>query len=317
MIVKQVFVRQGTVTARGDVAPFAAPRRRRARWFVVLHSLVRSKGGLLGMLMLTAIVVSALFAPWVALGKDPNQQVMPERLKPPAWQAGGSWNHILGTDHLGRDVWSRIVYGSRVSLIVGMGAVTFSAFIGVSLGLLAGFVGHRTDNLISALIDVQLAIPRLLLALVVAALLRRSLFNLILVLGISSWVQYARVVRGEVLSIRERDFVEAARVIGCRNGRIMLRHILPNTISSMTVIATLQFASVVLLEASLSFLGLGVPANIPSWGTMLADGRPYLATAWWLAALPGLAIMTTVLSVNLLGDWLRDYMDPRLEVRRR
>jgi peptide/nickel transport system permease protein len=294
---------------------FTAPRR--GLRFGLLRSLVRSKGGFFGIIVLAAMVFSALFAPWVALHKDPNSQLMPERLQPPVWEAKGSWDHILGTDHLGRDVWSRIVYGSRVSLVVGLAAVTFSAFVGIGLGLLAGFIGKIVDNIVTAIMDTQLAMPRLLLAIVVAALLRPSLLNVVLVLGISSWVQYARVIRGETLSIRERDFVDAARVTGCSNGRILVHHVLPNTLSSMTVIATLQFAAVVLLEASLSFLGLGVPANIPSWGTMLADGRAYLGTAWWLAVLPGMAIMMTVLGVNLLGDWLRDYMDPRLQVRRR
>ena len=303
-----------TISQR-DAAVLTAlsPRSR----FPLVRSLVRSKGGGLGMAVLLTTIFFALFAPWVAGGIDPNNLVMAERLQPPAWTPEGSMDHFLGTDHLGRDVWSRIVYGSRVSLIVGLASVTLAAVLGIGLGLLAGFVGRIVDNVITAVVDIQLAIPRLLLAMVVAALLQPSLLNVVLVLAISSWVQYARVVRGEVLSIRERDFIDAARTIGSGNGRIMLRHVLPNTMSSMTVIATLQFASVVLLEASLSFLGLGVPTTIPSWGAMLADGRPYLQVASWLAVLPGLAIMLTVLGINVLGDWLRDYMDPRLQVRRR
>jgi peptide/nickel transport system permease protein len=303
------------VVLRSDVSTFAAPRR--GSGFVLLRSLVRSKGGAFGMIVLFIIVFLAVFAPLAALRKDPSYQVMPERLQPPVWEANGNWNHILGTDNLGRDVWSRIVYGSRVTLAVGLAAVTFSAFLGISLGLVAGFVRRIADNVITAVMDTQLAIPRLLLAIVVAALLRPSLLNVVVVLGISSWVQYARVIRGETLSIRERDFVLAARVVGCSNRRILAHHIFPNALSSMTVIGTVQFAAVVLLEASLSFLGLGVPANIPSWGTMLADGRDYMPTAWWLTVLPGLAIMTTVLGINLVGDWLRDYMDPKLQVRRR
>jgi peptide/nickel transport system permease protein len=261
------------------------------------------------LLMGSAALAAPQIAPW-----DPGRQMLTKRLRPPAWQARGLWEHPLGTDHLGRDILSRIVHGGRISLGVGLSAVTLSCLIGVSLGLLAGFYGGRADALIMRVVDVFLAIPYILLAMGVVFALGPSLLNVILVMAVTRWVQFARIVRADVLSIREREFVSGARARGNRSGRLLLRHVLPNALTPIIVVATLELAFMIIYESALSFLGLGVQPPTPTWGWMLADGRNYLATAWWLATLPGLAIMLTVLAVNLLGDWLRDTLDPRLKV---
>jgi peptide/nickel transport system permease protein len=256
-----------------------------------------------------AAVLAPQLAPW-----DPGKQVLLKRLRPPMWQARGLREHPLGTDHLGRDILSRILYGGRISLGVGLTAVTLSALIGVTLGLLAGFFGGRADALIMRIVDVFLAIPYILLAMGVVFALGPSLLNVILVMGATRWVQFARIVRADVLSIREREFVAGARARGNRPLRLLLHHVLPNALTPIIVVATLELAFMIIYESALSFLGLGVQPPTPTWGWMLADGRNYIATAWWLATLPGLAIMLTVLAVNLLGDWLRDTLDPRLKV---
>jgi peptide/nickel transport system permease protein len=261
------------------------------------------------LLMGSAAMAAPQIAPW-----DPGRQMLTKRLRPPAWQTRGLWEHPLGTDHLGRDILSRIVHGGRISLGVGLSAVTLSCLIGVSLGLVAGFYGGRADALIMRVVDVFLAIPYILLAMGVVFALGPSLLNVILVMAVTRWVQFARVVRADVLSIREREFVSGARARGNRSGRLLLRHVLPNALTPIIVVATLELAFMIIYESALSFLGLGVQPPTPTWGWMLADGRNYLATAWWLATLPGLAIMLTVLAVNLLGDWLRDTLDPRLKV---
>src|SRR5438309_477501 len=215
---------------------------------------------------------------------------------------------------LSRDILSRILHGGRISLGVGLTAVTLSALIGVTLGLLAGFFGGRADALIMRIVDVFLAIPYILLAMGVVFALGPSLLNVILVMAVTRWVQFARIVRADVLSIREREFVSGARARGNRSLRLLLRHVLPNALTPIIVVATLELAFMIIYESALSFLGLGVQPPTPTWGWMLADGRNYIATAWWLATFPGLAIMLTVLAVNLLGDWLRDTLDPRLKV---
>jgi len=266
-----------------------------------------------GLTVLIAMGAAALLAPQIAPW-DPTRQMLLKRLRPPMWEARGQREHPLGTDHLGRDILSRILYGGRISLGVGLSAVTLSCLIGVTLGLLAGFHGGRTDAFIMRIVDVFLAIPYILLAMGVVFALGASLVNVILVMAVTRWVQFARVVRADVLSIREREFVSGARARGNRSMRLLLRHVLPNALTPIIVVATLELAFMIIYESALSFLGLGVQPPTPTWGWMLADGRNYIATAWWLATFPGLAIMLTVLAVNLLGDWLRDTLDPRLKV---
>ncbi|MYC29643.1 MAG: ABC transporter permease [Chloroflexi bacterium] len=231
---------------------------------------------------------------------------------PPAWIEGGSSAHLLGTDSLGRDVYSRIIYGARVSLVVSIFAIFIAGSIGTVMGLASGYFGGRLDGLIMRLVDIALALPTILIALVLVAVLQPGIVTVIVVIGCLSWANYARQIRGEVLTVKERDFVVLARSIGSSPARIMSRHILPNVFNTIIVLATLQVGSVILLEATLSFLGLGVPPPEPSWGQMVAEGRAFIVVAWWMALFPGLAIMFTVLSMNLMGDWLRDLLDPRL-----
>jgi peptide/nickel transport system permease protein len=288
--------------AVADLRPVATPARRRMSFRAVFGiSVLLLMGG--------AALAAPQIAPW-----DPGRQMLVKRLRPPAWQARGLREHPLGTDHLGRDILSRILYGGRISLGVGLSAVTLSCLIGVTLGLLAGFHGGRTDAFIMRVVDVFLAIPYILLAMGVVFALGPSLLNVILVMAVTRWVQFARIVRADVLSIREREFVSGARARGNRSMRLLLRHVLPNALTPIIVVATLELAFMIIYESALSFLGLGVQPPTPTWGWMLSDGRNYVATAWWLATFPGLAIMLTVLAVNLLGDWLRDTLDPRLKV---
>jgi peptide/nickel transport system permease protein len=288
------------------VAEAAVPVAARPRWRVSFRAVF-------GLSVLLIMGGAAVFAPQLAPW-DPGRQMLLKRLKPPVWQERGLPEHPLGTDHLGRDILSRILHGGRISLGVGLTAVTLSALIGVTLGLLAGFFGGRTDAFIMRIVDVFLAIPYILLAMGVVFALGPSLFNVILVMGATRWVQFARIVRADVLSIREREFVAGARARGNRPLRLLLHHVLPNALTPIIVVATLELAFMIIYESALSFLGLGVQPPTPTWGWMLADGRNYLGTAWWLATFPGLAIMLTVLAVNLLGDWLRDTLDPRLKV---
>jgi peptide/nickel transport system permease protein len=289
-------------TATRVLAPAVGAARRRP-----------SFRALFGLTVLAVMAGAALLAPQIAPW-DPARQMLVKRLRPPAWQARGLHEHPLGTDHLGRDILSRIIYGGRISLGVGLSAVTLSALIGVTLGLLAGFHGGRADAVIMRLADVFLSIPYILLAMGVVFALGPSLLNVVLVMAVTRWVQFARIVRADVLSIREREFVSGARARGNRSVRLLLRHVLPNALTPIIVVATLELAFMIIYESALSFLGLGVQPPTPTWGWMLADGRNYIATAWWLATFPGLAIMLTVLAVNLLGDWLRDTLDPRLRI---
>jgi peptide/nickel transport system permease protein len=254
----------------------------------------------------------AVSADWIS-PHDPNQQVLERRLLPPAWVEGGSRQHALGTDHLGRDILSRVIYGSRVSLTVGLLAVVISGLLGISAGLVAGYYGGWADTVIMRLVDIQLAFPFILLALAVIGVLGPGLRNVIIVLGIAGWMLYARVVRGQVLSVREREFVEAARAIGASDLRIIRIHVLPNTLAPVIIVATFAVATCIITEASLTFFGLGVEAIIPTWGSMLSDGRAYMGSAWWLSTFPGVAMMITVLAINMIGDWLRDAFDPRMQ----
>jgi peptide/nickel transport system permease protein len=262
-------------------------------------------------LILLALVVTAIFAPQVA-PHNPTRERLIDRLLPPVWAEDGEWQYIFGTDHLGRDLLSRIIYGSRVSLVVGFTAVIIGGVLGTALGVIAGFFGGPSDEIIMALADMQLAFPTILLAIAIIAVLGPSFANLVVVIGISGWVTYARVARGQVLSLREKEFVEAIRAQGGSRSRIVWRHILPNIMSPLIVVATLDLARTIILESTLSFLALGIQPPTPSWGGMLSDGREYLLSAWWIATLPGVALMLTALSFNRLGDWLRDLTDPRL-----
>ena len=254
-------------------------------------------------------ILLGIFGPLLA-PHDPNKQELTAMMKPP--QGVGS-EHALGTDNLGRDILSRIVYGARVSLLVAFAVVFVSGFIGVSLGAISGYIGGKADFLIQKLVEVVWAFPPLLLGITIMAFLGQGLTNLIIALVAQRWIPYCRVVRGQALSLRERDFVLAARCLGATKTQIIRRHILPNLIQTSLVIGTFAMASSIIAEASLSFLGVGVPPEIPTWGTMLADARIYISTSWWLPLFPGLCIFITVLGINLLGDALRDMLDPRLK----
>jgi peptide/nickel transport system permease protein len=262
-------------------------------------------------LILVGLIVTAIFAPQVA-PHNPIRERLIDRLLPPAWAGDGEWQYLLGTDHLGRDLVSRMIYGSRVSLLVGCAAVIIGGILGIALGVTAGFIGGRTNEVIMALADMQLAFPTILLAIAIIAVLGPSFINLVIVIGISGWVTYARIARGQVLSVREKEFIEAIRAQGGSRWRIVWRHILPNILSPLIVVATLDLARTIILESTLSFLGLGIQPPTPSWGGMLSDGREYLLSAWWIATFPGVALMLTALSFNRLGDWIRDRTDPRL-----
>jgi peptide/nickel transport system permease protein len=290
-------------------APAPVARRPRAR---SLRSLVRNRGALIGMLVLIANVIAAVFAPWIA-PMDPLDQDVTRRLMPPAWLPGGTPEYVFGTDQLGRDILSRIIHGSRISLLIGFLSVAISLPLGVAIGLVAGYAGGRFDDTMMRLADVQLAFPFILLAITIAGVLGPSPRNVIVILAIGGWVVYARITRGQVLALREKEFVEAARSLGVPHAGIMLRHILPNVLTPVIVVGTFAVAQMILLESSLSFLGLGVQPPTPSWGGMLNDGRGYITLAWWLTTFPGAAIMVTVLGLNFLGDWLRDLLDPRLQ----
>ncbi len=275
-------------------------------------SLRRDLPALAGLGVIAAAVVVAAFAPALA-PSDPVKNRLLDRLTPPMWAQGGNARHPLGTDTLGRDVLSRLLHGARISLIVGLAAVLVAGVVGVGLGLVAGYRGGWADDLLMRLGDIQLAFPVLLLGVAVIAVLGASLVNMILVLGASGWVTYARIARGETLSLKERDFVAAARALGAPARHVVARHLLPNVLPPLMVVTTFSVARTIIAEASLSFLGLGLPPPTPSWGAMLDEGRNYITTGWWLALFPGLAILVLVLAINLCGDWLRDALDPRIE----
>jgi ABC-type dipeptide/oligopeptide/nickel transport system permease subunit len=279
---------------------------------LTLRRLWRLKWGLAATGLLLLIVTAAVFAPWVA-PQDPLEVNIRHRLAPPAWMAGGTPENLLGTDQVGRDLFSRVVYGGRVSLVVGVTAVLISASLGVLLGLGAGYVGGRVDAVIMTVINIMLAFPFILLVLAVIAVLGPSLVNMIVVLGIADWPLYARVIRAETQAIRERDFIAASRALGLGHLRIAFRQIVPNLVSTIVVIATLQVARVIILESFLSFLGLGIQPPTPAWGNMLGEGRVYMLNSWWIAAFPGLAIFVTTLAINLMGNALRDWLDPYMK----
>ncbi|MED4130518.1 ABC transporter permease [Shouchella miscanthi] len=268
--------------------------------------------GLLGLLMIGLIVLLAVFAPWIA-PYDPTQITATSRLIPPSWMDNGSSAHLLGTDHLGRDMFSRLIHGARVSLLVGVISVLIAGLMGLSLGLVSGYFGGWIDAVTMRIVDAMLAIPTLLLVLVAMVVLDANLLTLIIVIGLTSWVNYTRVVRGDVLGVKAREYVQAAQTLGASSAYIIRKHILPNVLSSFTVIATIGVGTAILTESSLSFLGFGVQPPGITWGSMLNDGRNYIATSWWIATFPGIAITITVLAFTFVGDWLRDYLDPRLK----
>lgn len=276
--------------------------------------LFKSKTGTIGLIIVVVVVLMAVFAGALA-PHDPAKTHAAKRLTPPMWMEKGTAEYPLGTDNLGRDVLSRIIYGSQVSLLVGVCAVIVAGAIGVVLGLVSGYYGGIIDNIIMRTVDAFLAIPNILFMLVILSILGPNVVTLILVLGFTNWVKYARIIRGEVLSMKERDFVRAARTVGASDARIIFTHILPNVISSFIVVSTLSVATTIILEASLSFLGLGIQPPTVSWGGMLSDGRQYLATSWWVATFPGVVITITVLGIIFLGDWLRDILDPRMKTK--
>ncbi len=301
---------RSSANAAGDV------RLQPSVWRRASYSLTRAKWPMLAIAFLVLVVLVALLSEPLAPA-DPNRQNLIRRLQPPlTFTAEGPIEYWLGSDGLGRDVLSRLIFGARVSLLVGLAAVVLGGFTGTTLGVIAGYFGGRTDDVIMRLADIQLAFPFILLAIMVLVVLGSGILNLILVLGIGQWVTYARIARGETIAQREKEYVEAARATGVRNQRIVLRTILPNILAPLIVIASFNVASVILAEASLSFLGLGVPPDVPTWGAMLAESRDQIMGGfWWLAVLPGVAIMLTVLSLNILGDWMRDFLDPRLRGR--
>lgn len=266
---------------------------------------------LVSLSIIGGVVLLAVLAPLIA-PYSPVAASLPDKLKPPFWQDGGSTQYLLGTDRLGRDILSRIIFGSRVALSVSIAGILVGGLIGSVLGVLAGYFGRWVDGIIMSIADLSLALPIILLALVLAIVLGPSLLNVIIIISALIWARYARQVRGEVLSLKERDFVHLARIAGCSDTRIVLLHVLPNVANSLIVLATLQVGWLILMEGSLSFLGVGVPPPDPSWGAMVADGRELIASAWWIAALPGLAMLLTVTAMNMLGDWLRDALDPKL-----
>jgi len=267
---------------------------------------------LIPIIILATIAFMAVFADVLA-PHNPEVGSLPARFRPPFWQAGGTMNHIFGTDQLGRDVLSRLIFGARVSMVVGFTAVIFAGVVGTSLGILAGYIGGWVDQVIMRVVDAWLALPALTFAIFLAAIVGPSMWNIVIILGLVYWTRYARIVRGEVLSLKEREFVRLAVVAGCSKLTIMRRHILPNVVNSAIVLATLMLGVVIVTEASLSFLGVGVPPPKPAWGLMLSDGKQGLMVGyWWLTVLPGCCIMFMVLSANLLGDWLRVKLDPQL-----
>lgn len=261
-----------------------------------------------GLIVLTFILVG-IFGPYIA-PHDPNKQELTAMMRAPE---GLGANHVLGTDNLGRDIFSRVIHGSRVSLLIAFAVVFVSGLIGITLGAVSGYFGGKIDFMIQKLVEVIWAFPPLLLGITIMAFLGQGLFNLILALVAQRWIPYCRVVRAQALSLRSRDFVIAAQSLGSGHAKIIVRHIIPNLIQTSLVIGTFAMASSIIAEASLSFLGVGVPPQIPTWGTMLADARIYISTAWWLPLFPGLCIFITVLGINLLGDALRDILDPRLK----
>lgn len=278
----------------------------------VVRSILSSGTALIAVVLLSVIVFCAIFAPWI-IPHEVTMMDLRARYTPPVWSDGGSWTHVLGTDHQGRDVFSRLIYGSRMTLLVALAAVLLGGTFGFMMGIIAGYRGGAVDALIMRLVDLQLAFPSLFIGLVAMGLLGAGVTQLVLVIAVTQWADYARIVRGEVLKIRSMPYVEGAQVMGLGHFRIMRLYITPNVISSLVIVATFSLAVAIYYESALSFFGLGVPPNIPTWGNMLSQARDLMVRTPWLAIFPGIAITLTVLSFNLLGDWLRDYLDVKLK----
>jgi peptide/nickel transport system permease protein len=265
-------------------------------------------------IVLFVLVLPALLADLITV-HDPLRGVLGDRLTPPVWLEGGSTTYLLGTDKQGRDILTRIIFGARISLTVSTLTILIGAVVGSTLGLLAGYFGGWIDRIVSWMIDTFLSLPHVLLALVIVAAIGPSFVTIIAIIAVTIWASFARQVRGETLSVRETEYVARARVAGAPPWRILLRHVLPNIANTLIVLATLQVGVVILEESSLSFIGAGIPRPNPSWGVMVADGRDQILTSWWVSFFPGLAILLVVLSLNLLGDWLRDFLDPKMRQR--
>lgn len=289
----------------------ARPRGRRRGAWDTIGRLSRHPSAVAGAVVVVAIAAVAVLAPAVA-PHDPGASRLDTRLSPPSWMPEGSLRHWLGTDGLGRDIWSRIIYGGRVSLLVGLTATLFSMVPGLVLGLAAGFFRGPVDGALSRFSELLMAFPHLIFAIGVMAALGPGFWNLVMALAFKGWVEFFRVARGDTMGQSARDYVDAARVLGASNSRILGRHILPNMLHTSLVLGTLRIGHFIVLEASLSFLGMGLPPRLPAWGSMVADGRDVMLTAWWVSTFPGLAIVALVLAVNLMGEGLRDVLDPRL-----
>lgn len=302
------------ITATEKAALMAEEPKRRSKLAIWLARAWRFRMGVFGSVIFLLLVIMAVFAPWIAT-HDPFEQDILFRLTPPVFLEGGAWDHWLGTDQLGRDLYSRIVYGARVSLVIGVGAVVVAGSIGVVMGLIAGYFGGWIDSVVDFSVNAMLAFPFILLAMTLVIVLGASMENIILALGMSNWPIFARVARIETKKLRDQEFIVAAEALGYKTMRIIFRHILPNLTAPILVIATVEIARSIIRETFLSFLGLGVQPPTPSWGVMLAEGRDYVLTIWWLSTLPGLAIFLAALGINLTGDALRDIFDPRLKRR--
>ncbi|MEM7187974.1 MAG: ABC transporter permease [Pseudomonadota bacterium] len=275
-----------------------------------LRLLTGSRFPWISAITLLVLCICALFSSWIT-PHDPGALNIGAALKPPFWQEGYKPGYVLGTDNLGRDILSRIIEGARVSVVVGIYAIVLSGGIGAAMGMISAYFGGIVDTIIMRLVDIQLSIPPIALAIVLAAALRPGMTTVVIVIVLTYWTWYARIVRSEVLSLRERDFVKLAKVAGCSSTVILWRHILPNIANTLLVLASLQLGAVIIYEATLSFLGLGVQTPEMSWGLMLTDARPYMQRAWWTITIPGIAIMITCLAANIFGDWLRDKLDPK------
>ena len=292
-----------TTTTRIDLAPGLG-----ARTLTWLRRFGLVPG--IPLVIVLGLVIAGVFAPLVA-PHDPLQQKLLDSNMPPAWIAEGSSEHLLGTDRFGRDILSRIIHGARISLVVSTSTIAIGGAVGTIVGLVTGYYGGAVDGLLMRLADITLSFPIVLVAIILAAVFGASFSNVIIVVSLLLWPRFARLVRGETLGLKENDFVVYARTTGTSVPRILYKHIFPNVIPTLLVLATWEIGAVILLESSLSFLGAGIPPPNPSWGTMVLDGRGLLASAWWISLFPGIAILLTVLAFNLLGDWLRDWLDPK------